>query len=130
MPETKEKKLGFDINTEEMAQAGLHFGHKISKIHPKMIPYLAGVRNTIHIIDLEKIKEKLEEALKFIQQLVLDNKILLIIGTKVQVKSLVEAFAQELALPYVTERWLGGTFTNFEIMKKRIAYFKELEKKK
>ena len=130
MAEIKEKKADFKIDLEEMAQAGLHFGHKASKIHPKMMPYLAGVRNTIHIIDLEKTKEKLEEALKFIQQLVLENKILLIVGTKVQVKGLVEAFAQELVLPYVTERWLGGTFTNFEIMKKRIAYFKELERKK
>lgn len=128
--EEKLKKVDFKLDTEEMAQAGLHFGHKTSKIHPRMMPYLAGVRNTIHIIDLEKTREKLEEALKFIQQLVLENKILLIVGTKVQVKGLVETFAQELVLPYVTERWLGGTFTNFEIMKKRIAYFKELERKK
>jgi len=140
MPETKEKKVSasakvladrdFNINAEEMAQAGLHFGHKTSGVHPKMIPFLAGVRNAIHIIDLEKTKEKLEEALRFIRQLVLDNKILLVVGTKVQVKRLVEAFARELTLPYVTERWLGGTFTNFEIIKKRIAYFKELERKK
>jgi len=130
MPETKEKKLDLNINTEEMAQAGLHFGHKTSKIHPRMMPYLAGVRNTIHIIDLEKTKEKLEEALRFIQQLVLDNKILLIVGTKIQIKGLVEDFARELDLPYVTERWLGGTFTNLETMRKRITYFKELERKK
>jgi len=140
MSETKEKKVpasakaaadrDFNIKTEEMAQAGLHFGHKTSKIHPRMMPYLASVRNTIHIIDLEKTKEKLEEALRFVQQLVLDNKILLIVGTKVQVKGLVENFARELDLPYVLERWLGGTFTNFEIIRRRIAYFKELERKK
>lgn len=124
------KNKDFNINLEEMAQAGLHFGHKTSKIHPKMMPFIAGVRNAIHIIDLEKTKEKLEKALEFIQQLILGNKILLIVGTKVQVKSLVEVLAQELALPYVTERWLGGTFTNFEIIKKRIAYFKEVERKK
>ena len=120
----------FNISLEEMAQAGLHFGHKTSKIHPKMTPYLAGVRNTVHIVDLEKTKKNLEEALKFVQQLFLENKILLIVGTKVQVKGLVEAFARELALPYVTERWLGGTFTNFEIIRKRIEYFKDLERKK
>jgi len=130
MPEAKEKKVDFNINLEEMTQAGLHFGHKTSKIHPKMMPYLAGVRNAIHIIDLEKTKEKLEEALKFIRRLILDNKILLIVGTKVQVKGLVETLVQELALPCVTERWLGGTFTNFEIIKKRIGYLKDLEKKK
>ena len=124
------EKDEFNLNIEEMARAGLHFGHKTSKVHPKMMPYLAGVRNTIHIIDLEKTKEKLTEALKFLQQLISENKILLIVGTKVQVKELVKNLAQELNLPYVTERWLGGTFTNFEVIKKRIEYFKELERKK
>jgi len=140
MTEEKEKKVSasgkdstvkdFDINLEEMAQAGLHFGHQTSRIHPKMTPYLAGVKNTIHIIDLEKTKIKLEEALAFIHQLIINNKNLLIIGTKVQIKGLVENSAKELNLPYVSGRWLGGTFTNFEIIKKRTEYFKELEKKK
>lgn len=129
MPQTKEKKIDFNIDLEEMSQAGLHFGHKTSKIHPRMMPFLAGVKNSIHLIDLEKTKEKLEEALSFIRQLILDNKILLIVGTKIQVKGLVEELTRELKLPYVTERWLGGTFTNFEIIKKRITYFKELERK-
>jgi len=124
------KDTDFKLDTEEMAQAGLHFGHKTSKVHPKMMPYLGGVRNTIHIIDLEKTKEKLAEALRFIQQLISENKILLIVGTKIQVRDLVKNIAQELTLPYVTERWLGGTFTNFEVIKKRVEYFKDLEKKK
>jgi small subunit ribosomal protein S2 len=126
----KIKKAGFNLDTEEMARAGLHFGHKTSRIHPKMMPYLGGVRNTIHIIDIEKTKEKLEEALKFLQRLISENKILLIVGTKVQVKNLVKDLAQELALPYVIERWLGGTFTNFETIRKRVEYFKDLERKK
>ena len=132
MVEAKQKieKTDLKLDTEEMARAGLHFGHRTSRVHPKMMPYLAGVKNTIHIIDLEKTKEKLAEALKFIQQLISENKILLIVGTKVQVKDLVKSMAQELALPCVTERWLGGTFTNFEIIKKRIEYFKDLERKK
>ena len=122
--------IDFKLDIEEMAKAGLHFGHRISRGHPKMRPYLAGVRNTVHIIDLEKTKEKLVEALSFLQQLILENKILLIVGTKVQVKELVKNMAEELNLPYVTERWLGGTFTNFEVIKKRVEYFKELERKK
>ncbi|MDI6603316.1 MAG: 30S ribosomal protein S2 [Patescibacteria group bacterium] len=134
MVETKEEKkvkiTDLKLDTEEMAQAGLHFGHKTSKVHPKMIPYLAGARNTIHIIDLEKTKEKLTEALRFIEQLISENKILLLVGTKVQVKDLVKSMAQELTLPYVIERWVGGTFTNFEIIKKRVEYFKDLERKK
>jgi small subunit ribosomal protein S2 len=124
-----EEKSEFNLNIEEMAKAGLHFGHRTSRCHPKMKPYLAGVRNTIHIIDLGKTAQKLKEALKFIQELILGNKILLIVGTKIQVKDLVKDFASEFGLPYVNERWLGGTFTNFEVIKKRIDYFKDLEKK-
>jgi len=124
------KETDFELNIEEMAKAGLHFGHRTSKCHPKMEPYLAGVKNTIHIIDLEKTAQKLKEALKFVQELILEDKILLIVGTKIQTKDLVKEFATELNLPYVNERWLGGTFTNFEVIKKRINYFKDLEKKK
>lgn len=120
----------FQIKIEEMVEAGLHFGHKTSKLHPKMRPYIFGVRNTVSIIDLEKTKEKLKEALEFIQKLILENKILLFVGTKVSIKELVKNVAQEVNLPYVNERWLGGTFTNFQTIKKRLEYFKELEKKK
>jgi len=126
----KTKKTEFNIDIDEMTQAGLHFGHRTSRINPKMKPYLQGVKNMVHIIDLEKTKEKLEEALKFIQELISENKTLLIVGTKIQVKDMVKEMAEELNLPYVNERWLGGTFTNFEVIKKRIEYFKDLENKK
>ncbi|UZE92891.1 MAG: 30S ribosomal protein S2 [Candidatus Nealsonbacteria bacterium] len=127
----KEKeKIDFGINTEEMAKAGVHFGHKSSKLHPKMGPYLYGVRNGIHIIDLKETKEKLEKALKFIENLISENKALLVVGTKIQIKDLVKNFAKECGLLYVSERWLGGTFTNFEVIKKRINHFKELEDKR
>ena len=124
------KKADFKIDSEEMTQAGVHFGHRTSRIHPKMKPYLYGVRNAVHIIDLEKTTEKLKEALKFIQELISENKILLLVGTKIQLKDLTKDIAKNCGFPYVTERWLGGTFTNFEIIKKRIEYFKDLEKKK
>ncbi|MCX6760870.1 MAG: 30S ribosomal protein S2 [Candidatus Nealsonbacteria bacterium] len=126
----KEKKSEIKISAEEMAQAGLHFGHKTSKINPKMNSYLAGTRNSISIIDLEKTTEKLKEALDFIQDIVSEGKILLLVGTKVQVKELLKNTAEECGLPYVSERWLGGTFTNFETIKKRIDYFKDLENKR
>ena len=92
MSETKEKikESDFGINLEEMAKTGLHFGHRTSKCHPKMKPYLAGVKNTIHIIDLEKTAQKLKEALNFVQEIILQNKILLLVGTKIQVKGLVK----------------------------------------
>ena len=126
----KKKENDFGIDIEEMEKAGVHFGHRTSRCHPKMEPYLAGIRNTIHIIDLDKTKEKLEQALKFIQELISENKILLIVGTKIQVKELVKDLAKEFGLFYVIERWLGGALTNFSIIKERLDYFNDLEKKK
>lgn len=125
---TEKDELKLDI--EEMAQAGLHFGHRTSRIHPKMKPYIFGMRSGVHIIDLEKTKEKFQEVLKFIKDLIAENKILLLVGTKIQVKGLVEKTAESCGLPYVSERWLGGTFTNFYAFLKRIEYYKNLEKQK
>lgn len=126
----KPKKGDFNIKPEEMMQAGLHFGHRASKRHPKMQPFLYGTRNTVHIIDLAKTYEKLKEALGFIQELITDDKTLLFVGTKIQVKDLIKDTAKICNLPYVNERWLGGTFTNFGTVQKRVEYFKDLEKKK
>ncbi len=129
MPNSEKTDENFSLNLDEMAKAGLHFGHRTSKIHPKMMPYLQGARNTVHIIDLEKTKEKFNEALKFIQQLILENKILLFVGTKIQAKDMAKEIAVECGFPYVNERWLGGTFTNFGVLRKRVEYMKELEQK-
>lgn len=126
---TKEEQSKYNLNIEEMTKAGLQFGHKKSKVHPTMKPYLFGVRNTIYIIDLEKAKEKLEVALQYIENLVAEGKVMILVGTKAQFKKLVKEVAEELNMPYVNERWLGGTFTNFKVIKKRIDYFNETEKK-
>jgi small subunit ribosomal protein S2 len=128
----KEKQTEFksDINLEEMAGLGLHFGHKTSRVHPKMKPYIYGTRNTVHIIDLTQTAVKLQEALDFIKKLISEDKVLLLVGTKIQFKNLIKDIAIKSNLPYVNQRWLGGTITNFEIIKKRIEYFKELERKK
>jgi small subunit ribosomal protein S2 len=126
----EEEKNEFNINPEEMLRAGLHFGHQTSKTHPKMKPYIFGVRNTVHIFDLEKTAEKLKEALSFIQRMAAENKILLFVGTKIQIKNLIKEVAQEIGSPHVSERWLGGTITNFGVIKSRIEYFKDLERKK
>jgi len=125
-----EQKYEFGIDQEEMLKAGLHFGHRTSKLHPKMKPFIFGVRNTLHIIDLEKTAEKLESALKFIQKMAEEKKVFLFVGTKIQHKEVVERTAKDCNSPYVTERWLGGTLSNFKIMRKRIDYLKELEEKK
>lgn len=125
----KEQKE-INLDAQEMIEAGLHFGHKTSRIFPKMQPYLLGVRGGIHIIDTEKTKEKLAEVLEFVQNLISENKTLVLVGTKIQVRNLVEKIAQECGLPYVKDRWLGGTFTNLETIMKRIAYYKDLEAKR
>lgn len=118
------------LNTEEMAEAGVQFGHKISKLHPKMKQYVSGVKNTVHVFDLEKTSKDLQKALDFISKLLAEGKSIVFVGTKIQLKSIVKSTAEECEVPYVTERWLGGTFTNFETIQKRVSYFKELERKK
>jgi len=124
------KKDDYNLNTDEMTAAGLCFGHRTSKVHPKMKPYLLTVKSGVHIIDIEKTKEKLVEVLDFISKLIFENKVLLLVGTKVQFKELIRNIGQEAKIPYISGRWLGGTFTNFKTIKKRIDYFKELEERK
>lgn len=94
-----------------------------------MKPYLYGIRNTINIINLEKTAEKLREALAYVQELVEKDKNLVLVGTKVQIRDLTKRTGEECNFSYVTERWIGGTFTNFDNISKRIDYLKELEKK-
>lgn len=113
---------------EEMAKAGLQFGHKTSKTHPKMKPYITGMRAMVHIFDLPKIQKKLQETLEEIERLVKEGKKILLVGTKVQLKDLVKATALACGLPYVSERWIGGTLTNFATITKRIERLHELQK--
>jgi len=123
------KKNKIDINSDEMMKAGVHLGHRVSRLHPKMKDYIFGVRNTIHIIDLEKTVVEFEKTLNFIKELVEKQGIILLVGTKTPLKRLVKETAVECDIPYVSERWLGGTFTNFKVILKRIKYFRELERK-
>lgn len=129
MTETKTKD-SFGLNIEEMTKVGLQFGRKTSKCHSKMRPYLAGSKNTISIIDLEKSKDCLAKALDFIKTSKVQGKTILIIGTKPHLKDIVREAALEMKLPFVVERWLGGAFTNFAVILKRMEYFKDLQKKK
>ncbi len=118
------------LNIEQMQTAGLHFGHRVSRLHPKMKPYVLSIKNNVHIIDLEKTSKEFEKALKFISNLANEGKTILFVGTKIQIKEFVKSNAELSSMPYVIERWLGGTFTNFETIVKRVQYFKELENKK
>ncbi len=124
------KKYKYGIKPKEMMAAGVHLGHRTSKLHPKMESFILGIRNTVHVFDLEKTAEYLEKALSFIEEMSKKGGTLLLIGTKVPLRSLVTQIAKDCGLPYVTERWLGGTFTNFEVISKRAEYFKEMEEKK
>lgn len=127
---TSESTNTVKLNTEDMAKAGLNFGHTVSKLHPKMKQFVAGVKSNVHMIDMEKSAKEFDGALKFISQLAAEGKTLLLVGTKIQAKNLTKLAAQEAGMPYVTERWLGGTFTNFETIFQRVAHFKDLESQK
>ena len=113
-----------------MLKAGMHFGHRASKWHPKMEPFIFTSRKGVHIIDLEKTKKKLEQAVSFIQQSVKEGKTILLVGTKTQVKKPLKEVANEIQAPYVTERWLGGTLTNFFVIKNLIKKYKNLLERK
>ncbi len=129
--ETQEQKsVAPEGPLEEMVRAGVHFGHKTSKTHPKMKQYIAGVRNTTHIIDLEKTQKKLQEALGVIKKMTEEHKTILFVGTKIQVKDQIKAIAEATNSPYVIERWIGGTLTNFGTISKRVEELKELERQK
>lgn len=118
------------VSVADMLEAGMHFGHRTFKWHPKMQPYIFEARKGVHIIDLEKTKSKLEEALAFIHRLVSEGKIILFVGTKNQVKGPLETAAKEMGMPYVSQRWLGGTLTNFSIIRNSIRLFQDLSEKK
>ena len=118
------------LDVEEMAKAGLAFGHNVSRLHPKMKNYVTGIKNNVYLINLEETVKELERALNFMSKLVSENGKILFVGTKVQIREITKETAKTCSMPYVTERWLGGTFTNFETILKRIDYFKDLESKK
>lgn len=129
--QTSEKKgLDVSIDTEEMMGKGLHLGHIISKLHPKMFKNIVGVKNTVHIIDLEKTAKALEQALLFVSELFKDGGSIILVGTKPPLRGLVRETAEDCGIPYVVERWLGGTFTNFKVISNRVKYYKDIEKQK
>lgn len=115
---------------EELLKKGVHFGHKTSKRHPKMIPFIFSKRNGVHVIDLEKTVEKLDEALNFVSKTVEKGGMILFIGSKKQAKEVVKAAADSCQMPYITGRWLGGTFTNFDNIVTLTRKLESLEKGK
>lgn len=111
----------------ELLKAGVHFGHQQSRWHPKMAPFLFGVRNGVHVIDLEQTQKRLATALAFLKQSAAEGKIILFVGTKDQAKEIVQKYATECEMPYVTERWLGGLLTNYTTIGALLKKFRKLK---
>ncbi len=108
------------INTQELLDAGCHFGHLKRKWNPKMAPYIFMERNGIHIIDLNKTSAKLDEAASAIKQIAKSGKRVLFVATKKQAKEIVANAAKSVGMPYITERWPGGMLTNFATQRKSV----------
>ena len=114
---------------QDLLDAGVHFGHKTSRWHPKMAPYIHSKRQDSHIIDLTKTVEGLEKALPFITKVAASGKQVLFVGTKKQAKDIVKAAAEKAGQPFVTERWIGGMLTNVDTVSAQIKKLKDLERR-
>ncbi len=117
------------VDIKELLAAGAHFGHKTSRWHPKMAPYIHSKRNGAHIINLEKTVEALDNALPELTKLAAKGEKILFVGTKKQLKDLVKTSAESIDMPYVTVRWVGGMLTNVDTVNKQIQKLKSLEKR-
>lgn len=111
----------------EMLQAGAHFGHRASKRHPKMAPFIFTSRNDVHVIDLEKTQEKLKEALEAVKKMAADGKVILFASTKPQAREIVKQSATDCGMPFLVDRWLGGLITNFSEIKKLINKYNKMK---
>ena len=118
-----------NVDMEALLEAGAHFGHKTSRWHPKMAPYIHSKRGEAHIINLEKTVEALENALPKVTEIVKSGKKILFVGTKKQHKDIVKAAAESVEMPYVTVRWVGGVLTNVETVNRQIRKLKDLERR-
>ena len=114
----------------EFLRAGAHFGHQKSRVHPSMFPFIFGVRNGVHIIDVEKTVAKVTEATEFLRTIAAAGKQVLFVGTKLPVRDLVRHAAEESGMPHMIERWPGGVLTNWKTFTQTLEHLMELEEKK
>ena len=121
--------MAVKVDMKDLLEAGAHFGHKTSRWHPKMAPYIHSKRGDAHIINLEKTVEGLEAALPKLTEIAKSGKKVLFVGTKKQHKDIVKAAAESIDMPYVTVRWVGGTLTNVETVNRQIKKLKDLERR-
>lgn len=116
-----------EIAIKDILEAGVHFGHRASRWNPKMRPYIYGRRNQIHLIDLKETVRGLLRAKKYLSRVASQGSLILFVGTKRQAADPLQAAAEACGMPYVTERWLGGTLTNFRTIRNRLRRLEELE---
>ncbi len=115
------------ITMRQMLEAGVHFGHQTRYWNPKMGPYIFGARGKIHIINLEKTVPLFNDAMNFISGVAQRRGVILFVGTKRSAREAIKEEAERCGMPYMTQRWLGGSLTNFATVKKSVARLKELE---
>lgn len=123
-----QRKIVISIGVKELLESGVHFGHQTKRWNPKMKPFIFDARNGIHIIDLSKTLGQLEAACDFLAATVGKGQRVLFVGTKKQAQQAIKETAKESGQFYVTERWLGGTLTNFQTIKNSIRRLKQIEK--
>ena len=116
-----------EVDIKQLLEAGAHFGHKTSRWHPKMAPFIYTKRAGTHIIDLTQTVARLETALDFLAATAASGKQILFVGTKKQAQDIVKQLAIDTNMPYVTERWLGGMLTNWNTIGGRVKHLKDLE---
>ena len=121
--------MAVKADMKALLEAGAHFGHKTSRWHPKMAPYIHSKRQGAHIINLEKTVEGLEKALPKVTELAKGGKKIMFVGTKKQMKDITREAAEAVEMPYVTVRWVGGTLTNVETVNRQIKKLKDLERR-
>ena len=121
--------MSVTVDMKALFEAGVHFGHKTSRWHPKMAPYIHSKRQDSHIIDLAKTVEALERALPELTKIAASGKKVLFVGTKKQAKDVVRQAAESINQPYVVERWIGGMLTNGATIAQQIKKLKNLEKR-
>ena len=113
---------------QQLLDAGVHFGHLRKKWNPKMLPYIFAEKKGIHIIDLNKTTESLQEVSAILKQIARSGKKIMFVGTKKQAKEIVTECAKRINMPFVTERWLGGMLTNFNTVRKSVKKMQSIEK--
>jgi len=118
------------VSMKALLEAGVHFGHRTQRWDPKMKPFIFTERNGIHIIDLQQTITRLEQAYNLVRESVAQGGTLLFVGTKKQAQEGLAAAAEACNMPYVTQRWLGGTLTNWQTIRQRIGYLLELEQRR